>query len=734
MVRPAFARVIALGSCTAALAFATGVTAIRAQSPSTTVQGEPQKPPATFRTGVELVQADVVVLDGKGRFVSDLQAGDFEVFEDGRPQRIFSVRLFNLPIEPAGASPRDAETILGDVVSNEQPFDGRLYIIVLDDLHTAPQRTNVARRLARDFVMRAVSPTDMAAVVMTSGVSWASQDFTGDRARLLQAIDRFVGQKVISPGLTAGAYVGLTPEDTSPDAAGLHRLSNARSSIETLQRLAKYAGTVRNRRKALVLISEGYDYDFGRRTIETSGGTTLSRIDPATGEMIMEHTGGTAPSETAASRQLRDNLIDFSAEANRANAILYALDPRVFTHGGDDLVDIASGIPGFTGSDGSEILKTAPLQNDLRASQDNLRAMAAGTGGFAATGSPRSIEVAVERILVENSNYYMIAYYPESAPRDGKFHRIEVKVKRPGLTVNARPGYTAPKAEQPVEASVKPDDEMSPELREALGSALPVSGLRLRATAAAFRGEASKASVAVLVQAEGRDIEFRRKGDRFDGSLEVVLVALDSRGRQSGGERMEIDMPLNQALHDFVSEKGVVIQARLSLDPGRYRLRIAGRDVGSGRVGSVTTDIDVPDYTGAALSMSDIVLTGELAGLVPCPRADEQLSAVLPATPVPTREFSASDTLTVYAEVYDSNADRQSIHVSTSVALEDGNQRSSRTQPIERGPGQEPGTIRHLTRIPLAGLQPGSYVLRLEALSLGREERPASREIRFRVR
>jgi len=219
---------------------------------------------------------------------------------------------------------------------------------------------------------------------------------------------------VISPGL-AGLAVDGTPEELNPEAARPERLFNARSSLETLTRMAAYAGTVRNRRKALVLIGEGIDYQFG--------------------------------SQDDNSREIRDQYRSFVGAANRANLVVYAFDPRVYSQMGDDFVDIASTPPGDMEA-GQEKIKTGQLQDAIRASQDNLRALSVETGGFALVAS-QSFLPAFDRVRVENSNYYMLGYTPTNQAQDGAkgLHRPDQQPRRAG----ARPrrqvrdlGHSAP--------------------------------------------------------------------------------------------------------------------------------------------------------------------------------------------------------------------------------------------------------------------------------------------------
>ena len=145
------------------------------------------------------------------------------------------------------------------------------------------------------------------------------------------------------------------------------------------------------------------------------------------------------------SRRIRETL----AATARSNVSIYAVDARGLTSLGDESIGVGSfaNADWGTAPDGSAVapprdIGTNGLMNDLRLSQDSLRALSEDTGGFAAVNS-NDFKTAFERIVKDNSSYYVLAYYPPDPKRDGKFHRIQVKVNRPGLTVRSRRGYAA---------------------------------------------------------------------------------------------------------------------------------------------------------------------------------------------------------------------------------------------------------------------------------------------------
>src|SRR5512147_1925710 len=128
-----------------ALVAAVGLSAQQAQSQ----QGQPTQPPR-FRVEVNYVEIDAVVTDAQGNFVRDLTPSDFEVMEDGKPQEISAFTVVDIPIEHAEA-PLLAPNVVPDVTTNARGFNGRVYLMILDDLHTAPLRSNRVKAVAKQF-------------------------------------------------------------------------------------------------------------------------------------------------------------------------------------------------------------------------------------------------------------------------------------------------------------------------------------------------------------------------------------------------------------------------------------------------------------------------------------------------------------------------------------------------------------------------------------------------------
>ena len=679
--------------------------------PASPQRPDPQMPPITFRSEVNYVEVDAVVRDAQGNFVRDLSQGDFQVLEDGAPQTVTAFSLIDIPVTLSDRAlflPQDIEP---DVMSNAAGPEGRLYVLLLDDIHTAAQRSPRVRQVARQFIEKYLGANDLLAVLHTSGRSDASQDFTNSRRLLTQAADKFMGQKLRSAYLNKlDAYnnargSGLPPTLTDPEQA--QRLYNARTTLSTVRSLSDWMAGVRGRRKAVVLIGEGIDFSIWDTTALSGTDAMTRRGD---GAVLIRETQ------------------DAIAAATRANVNIYAIDPRGLSTMGDEAME-ATAVPTNEVLDGT----MTALYDELRTSQDSLRTLSEETGGFASVTS-NDFGTAFQRIVDANSAYYVLGYYATNEKRDGRYRKIEVRLTRPGLTVNARKGYMAPRGRLAPDKKVEASAGTSKELRETLNSPLQVSALKLAVFAAPLKGPSSKAAVAIVTQFPVGELAFVEKDGKFTNVLEMSYVAINRQGKVAAGNRDSVDMSLKPDTYARVLQAGFRVQARLEVPPGTYQLRVAARDRG-GKTGSVHYDLVVPDFAREPLSVSGLILASAASGAVPTAGAIPELGDVLPAPPTTARVFSTQDEIAVLAEVYDNQgAQPHSVDISATLKAEGRVQvftNSERRSSKELGGAR--GGYGYTARVPLKDLAPGLYVLAIEAKSSLGGTAPAAREVQIRV-
>jgi len=689
----------------------------------------PQRP--SFRTQVEFVEVDVVVTDRDGRFVPGLRKEDFQIKEDGKPQSIATFSMVTVPVERVVRPLFASQPIPPDVRTNERPFEGRIYVLLLDDLHVDPTRSQRAKNAAREFIEKHFAPNDLMAVVTVGGREGATQEFTNNKTLLLAAVDNFMGAKVESATIARNNeyFLQLAVEnratllrDTSvSDPLQLTRMFNARASLRTIRDVSEWFGGVRGRRKTMLVVSEGLDFEVNQvLPLGASGTSAAIQSDNQAGAVIIE------------------DLLEAIGAAQRSNVSLYTIDPRGLTNLADESIAVSafaqqnelllsSGTPQ---NSTARNIGAQSSRDELMRSQDDLRTLAEETGGLAAVNI-NNFDEAFERIVRDSSSYYVLAYYPPSEKRDGKFHKISVQTKRPGVTVRARHGYLSPRGGAAAPELPSGGKPMSSELRDTLSSPLPISGVTMHVFAAPFRAaDALKASVLLGVDAAGRHLHLTEKN-----TLELSYLALDTNRTVRAGNNDRLSMNLKPETRARAQQTGLRILNRMELEPGRYQLRVASRDSDGGAVGSVTWDLEVPDFNKDPLTMSGIVLTSVTTSAWPTGKADELMRKVLPAQPTALRMFPQDDEIALFAEVYDNRAVvPHRVEIVSTVMSNEGRvlfktqeERSS----LEIA-GATRGAYGYTARIPLKDVPPGSYVLTVRARS-SLNDGAAERQLQFQV-
>src|SRR5256885_9614742 len=452
---------------TVLLVFLAGAALHEGQNPPANPPAAPPPPQGpTFKVRVDYVEVGVVVTDRQGNLVRDLKKEDFQVLEDGKSQTISTFTMVDIPVERADRPLFAESPIEPDVKTNEKAFDGRVYVMVIDDLHTRFGRSIRVKAAAKQFIERRLGANDLMAIVHTAGSSDANQEFTNNKRLLLAPVDKTSGRKLDSATANKTRQVYNTRDlrqqgDPLNDPEDAERGFNARNTLDTLRNVADWFGSVRGRRKAILFVSEGIDYD------------------------IYDMIAGNGSNHHSAS-MVMDSTRDAISAATRSNVAIYGIDPRGLTDLGDESIEIQS-YP----DDTSLGIGSGSLQNELRLAQDSLRVLSDETGGFAGVNK-NDFATAYQRIVEANSSYYLLPYYPPD-PRPCRVHKIDVRMTRPGLTVRARKAYLTPKKTDPPKTTG--NSPSTPELREALDSPLPVSGLTMHVFAAPFKGAAPNASV-----------------------------------------------------------------------------------------------------------------------------------------------------------------------------------------------------------------------------------------------
>ena len=396
---------------------------VSAQQPQAPAQPGSQ---ATFRVAIDYVSTDVIARNNQDQFVADLTKGDFEVYEDGVKQEITTVtlvhggRVHNLAAPPA---PVAQEGLILPVSRPRNDTAGRIFLIIVDDLHLDFRNTGRIRDLFKRIAKTLVHEGDMFSIVST-GPSSLAIDPTYDRKVLDEAIKKITGN-------------GLKPSDIIQGAEGADGPSEVRYrahvAFSTAYDMLSQMERIANRRKAVVWVSNGYDFNPFAESRLGEDPVFGGRFGQSREEGREQQRNSLSQNQFADADLVRE-LAEVTRAANRANATLYTIDPRGLV----------------AGTDLDEQLDPVEFGEHVRKTQDSLRVLAEQTGGIAVVNQ-NNFDKALKRIDAETSDYYILGYSSTNPDPLKRTRKIEVKVSRPNVSVWSRTSYSLRQLPKPTQ-------------------------------------------------------------------------------------------------------------------------------------------------------------------------------------------------------------------------------------------------------------------------------------------
>ena len=636
-------------------------------------QPAPQQPRPTFRAGVDLVQVDVVVVDADGNPVHGLTKDDFVLIDGNLPQPIatFAELIHDRP--PAQVFPPGLPL---DVASNQSAKSDRLVMLVLDDLHFRG-RTEEAKSLVRQVVSGLEGGASLG-LVTTSGTFGV--EITEDRERLLLELDHFldrfdphVGETPNTPVVNARGALMRDPGPNDPSS-----FFSEFHAFKTVEDVARMMGANDGRRKAMILISAGIE---NVNLTNNAMHPPKNGLDPCFGgsagaEITPQ---GEAPSSGFAIKAMHCGGLNGMYDGLRRSSVaVYPVDP-----GGP---------------------------KDRGASLDPV---ARETGGFAVHAN--DLEAGMARLLADLDNYYLLGFYPAD-PKDKKYHPLDVRVNRPGLTVRHRHGYQPggppppPKNDKPLEQLVAP--------------VMPKTDLPLRLGAVPLFGSGSKMQVLATLEI-GVEAPAGAASPLVNDTIEFAVYAADLKKKKvtvSDARRLDVQWTVETEK----STGSFLVQSVLALAPGPYQLRASAMSKALDKTGSVYLQIDVPDLNNAPLALGGIALTPATSGQTTSGVLHTAaLAGVnLPFAPALTRAFTEADDVRVFFQVRRASA-ATAVSGTAAIVGTDGVERVN--VPWTVGPS---GSSNIDLTLALVGITAGPYRLVVKA-SDGTHQ--ATREVAIRV-
>ncbi len=632
-----------------------GPFALRAEQTGGATQGQGQQAP-TFRARIDSVSVDVSVTDRQGRPVTDLTAADFEVREGGKLQTIDTFKLVS--INDADPTPVPTREILSFADQAREAGDdrNRLFVVLLDDYHVRQTNSFRARDQVADFVSR-LGPRDLVAVLYPL-TPVAAATLSRNHQGTADAIRRFMGRKYDYTPRNAyeDRYQGQPPEIQE-------RMRND-ASLLALEQACIFLGTLREGRKTVLFVSEG-----------VSG--TLPQGVNVRGTIIQP--GPTPPQSQSffASTQILSQMQQVFAAANRANTSIYTLDPRGLAVSEYDISD-----------------KVA-FETDravLQESMDTLRVLADQTDGRAIVNRNDAMPE-LQRMLRELSAYYLLGYTSTTAPRDGKFHQIQVKLKRRDLEVRHRKGYWAYSAEEFEKASAPvkagPPREVAAALSALAAVVEPGARRSLNLWVGARRGPNEKAIVTFVWEAAAA----AEPGDAID-RVQVTAHSISGESLHNGPVARDALLPRPAGVVTFEAPAGAL------------QVRAVAENARGHRLDTEETVYNVPDFTTPGPTLSEpIIFRARTA------REIQDLRAAASPTPTTSRQFFRSDRILLRFDAYGPGGTQPALAM-----------RLLNRQGESLAALPPPKPLRGATvdgDLPLGGLPPGDYVIEIAATSGG---------------
>lgn len=563
-----------------ALIFASGP-AVWAQS-----QGASLPSPA-MRVSVRLVLVDALVTDKEGNVVRGLGPRDFTVLEDGKPQTVSTVS-FEQPAQLARALLSQRATLPPSVTTNRPAFrmpSGQVVVVLLDALNTQTKEQSYARLELLKYLGTQAQPGQQIAVYTLGNSLRLLQDFTDDPALLEAAIQSFHPGASIQLMLSdlnarvprgSGALPEMQrhPQDRAVPLQRMQDFLNEQINLITDARV----GTTLT---AFRWIAQSVAGLPGRKNLIWVSGSfplaTYSRI-----VKYSANADANDPNYVRAEHQYEDMIRETCSVLNDAQMAVYPVDARGLVGqllGGaeDQGLTVAGTLK--TGAEYGQDLQLA--SRNLQQSQATMQQFAGDTGGKVFLNR-NDFDHSVALSIQDGAAYYLLAFAPMSKV-DGKFHKIEVKVDRPGVSVRARRGfYALPAADDSKAAKVR-----DAEVRMAMQAASPGATGVIFDARVVPPASASKMKVGVdfLVDPSTLSTEDAGGGSKRL-AVEFHAVAYQPDGKTAGQRDVAIKANLKAADFASLQQQGLPYHLELELPPGLFKLRLGVVDQHSGFLGT----------------------------------------------------------------------------------------------------------------------------------------------------
>ena len=683
-------------------------------------QQQPNKPADdVLRITTELVQVDAVITDKNDQVIPDLKLGDFSLYENGKRQELKFIEYVGSDSKPR-VDENVARTPTGDtdIARNLSAADlHRVFAFVVDDLTIPAEDMSTVRTLLTDFVDKRMDEGDLVAIVRVVGGTGLLQQFSSDKQLLRRAIAQLTPSH--HPYSVFNDLQGLDRFDPMDFAAASGgevgaKTGPGKSSVATtIDDEVTLDGYTRGSRALFTLAVAGNVIDGmrslpGRKNMVLfSGGlpifeTNQSQVSIDGAPITVQETSSLSTGVNYLLRLLTDR-------ASRAGVAINTMDVRglkasrgvsSFTDPGNEaksgLGRFDSGGATFGRAPDLAIFDNTGL--DTLTGHQGLEALSDATGGVSVINTNNFGE-GLDRVI-QRSSYYLLAYRP-TEPFDGKFHKLQIKVDRPGAKVYTRVGYVA-KADAAEQPATKEQAIIRAAMSPLAKREVDVSG------AIQYRFvPQNRASIDVNLRIDLNKLDIKQGGDgNYQTSLDVVGFVINNLGKTEAGFSETLNAKLSADEYKRALASGLGYTGSVDLAPGSYQLRVAVRETATGRLGTLSRYLEVPDMSKKRFTASSVFLHA----IVPGSGAKTQ-----PKPLTALRQISRQNDLRFSVVIYNAKLEKDKPQLSSRLTI------SRPDKMVFQGPidgvdlrGADSSQAIRIGQIGLSKLSPGHYYLTLE--------------------
>ena len=597
-------------------------------------------------------------------------------------------------------------------------FTRNTIALVVDDLNLSFASVYYTRKALQKFVDEQMRPDDLVAIIRTGGGVGALQQFTSDKRVLYAAIEKIRW----NPFTGANSLASVSQNDTDITdrfnreaelMAGGGRTSKQYTPVLPRDNLTEKKKGDFEAAKNMASREDGAYVQSSLATIRyiLAGMKKL----PGRKAMMLFSDGITIGNDTNKSTDLFDYLQDVADVANRASVVVYTFDAR-----GMKSMSITASDSTYEVIDGHRAQKERERTREFKDSQDGLVYFADRTGGKALLNSD-DLNAGIQRALDEQAGYYLLAYLPDSDTFDAdkrKFNTLEVRVKRPGLSVSYRSGFFNKATDDPPRLTVER------QIADALVSPFAQSDIALNISALHADDASDGAYIRSFLHIDARGLKFTDDaGGWKKATFDVAAVTFNEGGVPAESKETKYTIRTKGATYQSVLDRGFVYVLILPVKkPGLYQYRVAVRDAGTGKIGTASQTIEIPDLTKRRLTIASIaaenvsvstwqnIASGKVGSK---PGQISVASTLLHDTVL--RQFKAGTVLRYGFEVYNASGPRlvsQARIFQTDKLVTEGNPNA-----IDVSNQKDPQRAKLSGAITLKDtLEPGEYVLHLTVI------------------